>query len=233
MISPCCWKKLFVVLFLVIAIPPASTWSRARNSGVGGPSPSRSRYSLLGIQSLPPKLLRQVREHCEVLEFCVMALDVWCRSFPSRPFFFVAPEDRGDQLHKSPASIWQLAEVMAVVKRTREAVQSSAFACALRAADSPRPLAFICNHRHLGSGMVRGWQQLQLKGDFFQCTGPLRHRCSCGKASSRTSWRLSWWTIFDGIVSAVPSRIATQRHVNDGSDNNDSRRAQRRARCAT
>ena len=45
--------------------------------------------------------------------------------------------------------------MMAVVKRSREAVQSSAFACELRAADSPRPLAFISNLCHLGSGMVR------------------------------------------------------------------------------
>ena len=55
----------------------------------------------LGLQGLPQKLLRQVREHSEALEFCVMALDVWCRSFPSRPFFFGAPEDTGGQLHKS------------------------------------------------------------------------------------------------------------------------------------
>ena len=64
----------------LIAIPPASTWSRARNSGIRGPSPLRCRYSPLGFQGLPPTLLRQVREHTEALAFCVMALDVWCRS---------------------------------------------------------------------------------------------------------------------------------------------------------
>ena len=71
-----------------------------------------------------------------------MALDVWCRSFPWRPFFSVAPEDRGGQLQHGPASIWQLAEVMAIVRHTREATRST-FACELRAADSPRPLAFL------------------------------------------------------------------------------------------
>ena len=58
-----------------------------------------------------------------------MALDVWCKSVPSRPFFFVAPEDRGGQQQHGPASIWQLAEVIAIVQRTREVTRSSAFAC--------------------------------------------------------------------------------------------------------
>ena len=63
----------------LIVIPPASTWSRARNSGIRGPPQLRSRQSPLGIQGLSPKLLDQVREHNEALELCVMALDVWCR----------------------------------------------------------------------------------------------------------------------------------------------------------
>ena len=145
-------------------------------------SPLRSCQSPLGIQGLLPKLLDQVREHTEALELSVMALDVWCRCLLSRPFFFVAPEDRGGQQEQhGPASIWQLAEVMAVVKRTRQATRSSAFACELRAADSPRPLAFISNLSHLGSRLVQGWSRLQLKGEFLQYSRPLRHSCSRGK----------------------------------------------------
>ena len=150
----------------LIAIPPASTWSGARNSGIRGPPQLRSRQSPLGKQGLSPKLLEQVREHTEALELCVMALAAWCRSFPLRPFFFVAPEDRGGQQQHGPASIWQLAEVMTIVQRTREATRSSAFACELRAADSPRPLAFISNLSFLSAGLVQGWPKLQLKGDF-------------------------------------------------------------------
>ena len=96
----------------LIVIPPVSIWSRARNSGVRGPPPLRSRQSPMGIQGhCHPKLLEQVRGNItEALELCVMALDVWCKSVPSRPFFFVAPEDRGGQQQHGPASIWQLAE---------------------------------------------------------------------------------------------------------------------------
>ena len=101
--------------------------------------------------------------------------------FSVAPFFFVAPEDRGGQLQHGPASIWQTAEVMAIVQRTREATRSSAFACELRAADSPRPLAFISNLCHLSSCLVHGWPRLQRKGDFSQYSGPLRHSCTCGK----------------------------------------------------
>ena len=79
-------------------------------------------------------LLDQVREHTEALQLGVMDLDVWCRCLPSRPFFFVPTEDKGGQQQHGPASIWQLAEVMAIVKRTREATRSSAFACELPAA---------------------------------------------------------------------------------------------------
>ena len=68
----------------LIAIPLAATGSRVRNSGVRGLL--RSRQSLLGTQGLPPQFLTQVREHTEALEHRVKALDVWCRSFPSRPF---------------------------------------------------------------------------------------------------------------------------------------------------
>ena len=135
----------------------------------------------MGIQGLSPKLLEQVREHTQALELCVMALDVWCRTVPSRPFFFVAPEDRGGQQQHGPASIWQVAEVIAIVQRTREATRSSAFACELRAADSPRPLAFISNLSFLSSRLVQGWPQLRLKGDFLQYSGPLSRSCPCGK----------------------------------------------------
>ena len=116
----------------------------------------------------------------KALELCVMALDLWCRSFPLPPFF-VAPEDRGGQQQHGPASIWQLAEVIAIVQRTREVTRSSAFACELRAADSPRPLAFISNLSFLSSRLVQGWPQVRLKGDFLQCSGPLSRSCSCGK----------------------------------------------------
>ena len=165
----------------LIVIPPVSTWSRARNSGVRAPPPLRSRQSPMGIQGLSPKLLEQVRQHTEALELCVMALDVWCKSVPSRPFFFVAPEDRGGQQKHGPASIWQLAEAIAIVRRTREVTRSSAFACELRATDSPRPLAFTSNLSFLSSRLVQGWPQLRLKADFLQYSGPLSRCCSCGK----------------------------------------------------
>ena len=70
---------------------------------------------------------------------------------------------------------------MAIVQRTREATRSSAFACELQAADSPRPLAFISNLSFLSAGLVQGWPQLQRKGDFLQYLGPLSHSCACGK----------------------------------------------------
>ena len=70
---------------------------------------------------------------------------------------------------------------MAVVNRTREAIRCSAFACELRAANSPRRFAFISNLCHLSSRLVQGWPRLQHKVDFMQNTGPLRHSCSCGK----------------------------------------------------
>ena len=119
--------------------------------------PSTSSFTLSSVTSgdtrSASKALHQVREHTEALELCVLALDVWCRSFPSHHFFFVAPEDRSAKQQHGPASIWQLAEVMAVVKRTREAARSSAFVCELN----------LC---HLGPGLVRGWPKLQPKGDF-------------------------------------------------------------------
>ena len=87
---------------------------------------------------------------------------------------------RSQQLH-GPASIWQLADVMAIVQCTREATRSSAFACELGAADSPRPLAFISNLSFLSAGLVRGWPSLELKGDFLQCSGPLNRSCACGR----------------------------------------------------
>ena len=109
-----------------------------------------------------------------------MALDVWCKSFPLRLSSLSRQKTGGQQQH-GPASIWQLAEVMAIVQRTREATRSSAFACELRAADSPHPLAFISNLSFLSAGLVQGWPQLQRKGDFLQYSGPLSHSCACGK----------------------------------------------------
>ena len=86
----------------------------------------------------------------------------------------------GGQQQHGPASIWQLAEVMAIVQRAREATRSSAFTCEPWAADSPRPLAFISNLSFLSAGLVQGWPKLQLKGDFLQYSGPLCLSCACG-----------------------------------------------------
>ena len=161
----------------------------------------------MGIQGLSPKLLEKVRQHTEALELCVMALDVWCKSVPSRPVFFVAPEDRGGQQQHGPASIWQLAEVIAIVQRTREVIRSSAFACELRAADSPRPLAFISNLSFLSSRLVQGWPQLRLKGDFLQYSGPLSRSCSCGKNQSGTSRLGSPRTIRHASLAGVCGQL--------------------------
>ena len=76
-----------------------------------------------------PQLLEHVRQHNQALEFCVMALDV---SEVSRPVLSSSRQRTEEvSFHKGPVSIWQFAEVMAVVKRTREAVRSSAFGCEL------------------------------------------------------------------------------------------------------
>ena len=195
-----------------IAIPPASTWSRARNSGVRGPPPLRSRQSPLGIQGLSLELLDQLKEHTEALELCVMALDVWCRSFPLRPFFFIAPEDRGGQQQHGPASIWQLAEVMAIVQRTREATRSSAFACELRAADSPRPLAFISNLPFRSAGLVRGWPRLKLKGDFLQYSG-LVSTVHNGRFATHVAPLFSvdfWSTVLEATSKALRDGVSIQ-----------------------
>ena len=163
----------------LIAIPPASTWSRARNSGSRGPPPLRSRDSPLGIQGLSPRLLSQVREHNGALECCVMPWKCGAEVFRCVLSSLSAPEDRGGQVHNGPASIWQLEEVIGITKRTCEAVRSSAFACELRAADSPRPIAFISNLSQISSDIVRGWPELQLKGNFLHYSGTLRRDCSC------------------------------------------------------
>ena len=95
----------------IIAMPPASTWSRARNSGVQG----LPRYGLeihhwvskVSLQSSWIRSKNTIRHSSSVL--------------------WLWTEDRGGQIHTGPASIWQLAEIMAITKRTREAVRSSAF----------------------------------------------------------------------------------------------------------
>ena len=63
-----------------------------------------------------------------------------------------------------------------------EATRSSAFACELRAADSPRPLAFISNLSLLNSRLVQGCPKLRLRGVFLQYSGPRNRSCACGKS---------------------------------------------------
>ena len=62
-----------------------------------------------------------------------------CGAGVSRRALSSSRADRGGQQQNGPASIWQHAEVLAIVKRSREATRSSAFACELQTADSPRP----------------------------------------------------------------------------------------------
>ena len=121
--------------------------------------------------------LDQVRLHTDALELCVVALDIWCRSVPSRSSFFVASEDRGGQQQHGPASIWQLAEVMAIVQRAREATRSSAFACELR--------ALILHVRSLSPAIsvfsAQAWFEAGQSWNSKATSCSIQARCACGK----------------------------------------------------
>ena len=161
----------------LVAIRPASTWSRARNSWIRGPLPLRCRQSL-----------------CHGLR-CVVQ-----KCLPSHPFFFVVREDRGGQLQHGPASIWQLAEKMAIVQRTREAVRGSAFACELRVSRFSTSARF---HQQSLSPQLRPGSRLATVARHW----PSPSQLFLWQASSRTSWHHCRWTVRSTEVSAVSDRI--------------------------
>ena len=167
-ISLCCWMNCRArVLFCASHCPSDSTWSRARNSKTEGPPPSRSRLCPLGIGGLNPMFLRHVHVHNQAVEFCFMALEMWLKYQSGRPFLLVAPEDYGGNVGYGPSSLWQLAEAVSLGSRAHDVARGSASACELRAAEFPRPMAFLCNLRHMVSQLTSGWPEFPAKGPFL------------------------------------------------------------------
>ena len=156
-------------------LPPASSWSRSRQSDVMSRSAPR-------LSSLSPAESKKVRDANFVVE-CLS----WCSEQAlACPVKIVAltiifPEDLGGHAD-GPSSIWALREFQ-LLASVMPAVQLHIL-CQLTGADFKRPLGVFSASHQLRARLFTGWPRLVSSNNKLVYKGPLTVSCYCGRAHS-------------------------------------------------
>ena len=142
-------------LDVIHMIPPATTWSRSRHSGLPGQPPLQTRTAPLGLSSLSPfedEKVRSANLFLEILAWCAeQALQCANEAVGLNLIF---PEDLGGS-PEGPAG-----------------------------ADYKRPLGFFTTSLHLRSRLSLGWPHLENHHGNLRYKGNLPISCYCGRNHS-------------------------------------------------
>ena len=143
---------------VVVASPPCSTFSRARNSGRSGPRPLRSRAQPRGLAGLGKREKQSVKDSNVLIDFTIEVLTL--QEKRGGYFLLEHPEDLGKRSSgQDPASVWQLKSVQELGRRAgvvTGALRQSDWGWGLRKAHPfPGALARLGNHRARRGGPVR------------------------------------------------------------------------------
>ena len=156
-----CGRGFFRV---VLVLPPAATWSRARHAGPGGQSPVRSRSKPWGVpeasDALNAKLLHDRRTAEVSTWFAEQSL--LCTN-PQVALIYIFLEDFGGHALSGPASLWSLQELRSLHGQY-EILRGATFLCRITEADSRRPLGFLTNLSGLQNSISLGLPDLKKHG---------------------------------------------------------------------
>ena len=132
-------------LQVVLILPPASSWSRARHVGPEGQPPIRSRSRPWGVieasSAQYSKLLHDNRTAEISTWFAEQSL---LREEPRTALIYIFPEDFGGHFSTGPASLWSLQELR-VLHGTHDALRGATFLCRICRSDRKKPLGILTN----------------------------------------------------------------------------------------
>ena len=169
---------------MIHIVPSASTWSRARHSGLAGQHPLRSRSSPLGLSSLSLDDSEKIHHANRELEIIAWVAEQALHC-PSKMvgLTLIFPEDLGGHISDGPSSLWALREFQ-FLEGTRDARRAAGYLCQFTRADYKRPIGVFSNCIHLRDRLSLGWPSFKRVQDRLVYTGPLPLRCSCGYSHS-------------------------------------------------
>ena len=164
---------------VVLVLPPASSWSRARHVGPEGQPPIRSRSRPWGVieasSAQYSKLLHDNRTAEISTWFAEQSL---LREEPRTALIYIFPEDFGGHFSTGPASLWSLQELR-VLHGTHDALRGATFLCRICGSDRKKPLGILTNLPGLQEALSLGLPILKMHGSFLQYHGPLPKSCGC------------------------------------------------------
>ena len=169
---------------MIRIVPSASTWSRARHSGLAGQHPLRSRSSPLGLSSLSLDDSEKIHHANRELEIIAWVAEQALHC-PSKlvGLTLIFPEDLGGHISDGPSSLWALREFQ-FLEGTRDARRAACYLCQFTRADYKRPIGVFSNCIHLRDRLSLGWPSFKQVQDRLVYKDPLLLRCSCGHSHS-------------------------------------------------
>ena len=151
---------------VVLILPPASSWSRARHVGPEGQPPIRSRSRPWGVieasSAQYSKLLHDNRTAEISTWFAEQSL---LREEPRTALIYIFPEDFGGHFSTGPASLWSLQELR-VLHGTHDALRGATFLCRICGSDRKKPLGILTNLPGLQEALSLGLPNLKMQRVF-------------------------------------------------------------------
>ena len=158
--------------FFDFLVPPASTWSRLRNSTSPGQPPLRSRSQPLGTSSLDLRATRQVRQANKELESMLLCAEYALECKTAKVgLHLIFPEDLGVHRVDGPTSIWALRESQ-LLEGVNDAHRYAGYLCRFACAEHKRPIAVLSSGRYSSDDFYRGWSNLSLHNNILSYRGP-------------------------------------------------------------
>ena len=182
-----------------MAVPPASTWSRARHTGTGQ-WPLRSRSKPMGLFEATVNDYDRIEHSNKVVEFSwwLAAVALTTRPKPVKIALFFSEDFGGDQ-QAGRTSIWAL-EGFRSLQGVGEARRRAAFFCRFAGAEQRRPMGVLTNVAALDQFLYFGWPDFQMQ------QGRLAYQCPLPRSVPLLT-RLFWQHIFRAL-SPVSGHVA-------------------------
>ena len=162
-----------------LLLPSTASWSRARSMGRQGPRALRSRAWPWGVPGLTEEQRRVVEEDNDHLRLTLEVAELLRQQYV--PWVLSFPEQFGSTEGETPATIWDLEELVRwskLHKIWRLALNQCEYGEERR-----RPTGILTNMALNGGRLHHGWPDLHVRKDGTEeYRGPLRKTCNCRSA---------------------------------------------------
>ena len=162
-----------------LLLPATATWSRARSMGRQGPVALRSKAWPWGVPGLTTEQRQAVEADNDHLRFTLEVAEILRQLYV--PWVLSFPEQFGNTAGETPASVWDLDELVCWAKLHkiwRAALNQCEYGERRR-----RPTGILTNTALSGSRVHHGWPDLHGRRDgTLEYRGPLKKTCNCRSA---------------------------------------------------